>query len=163
MLKGQRFLGATRNTLIVTCAATVITLLLLLLSACGANAGGQGLTTTPLHIQKCGAIHSMHSQIAPADQNTLKQTENCFWQAFQQCHPATLTYALNGLDFGTVHTFILKNANGKCVITDGIQHYIAPHPLRKATTYTCSDVKIQPDGLYVFSCDDAGTVIVPSK
>jgi hypothetical protein len=57
--------------------------------------------------------------------------------------------------------FTLKSAGGKCAISDGVQHYIVPHPPGNTTTYTCSDVKLQPDGLYVFSCGDVGTVIVP--
>jgi hypothetical protein len=168
MLQGQRYIRSTRNNMIAIYAATVIALLLLLLSACGSNAGGQGQaatpTSTPLaQAQKCGTMHSMHAEIVPTDQNIVNQSIHCFWQAFQNCQPATLTYALNGLDAGTVHTFTVKSTNGKCSITDGVQHYIAPHPPGKTTTYTCSDVKLQSDGLYVFSCGGVGTVIVPAK
>ena|SRR2546425_7334127 len=62
---------------------------------------------------------------------------------------------------GQGSTFTLKSAAGKCAISNGVQHYIAPRPPGNATTYACSDVKLQTDGLYVFSCGAVGTVIVP--
>jgi len=166
MLQAPRYLGSRGNRVFVICSATTIALLMLLLSACGANVGGQGQVATPtsissLQVQKCGTVHTLHSHIPSADQQLVKQAENCFWQAFQQCHPATLTYSQNELDTGTVHTFTLKSAAGKCAISDGVQHYIAPRPPGNTTTYVCSDVKLQTDGLYVFSCGAVGTVIVP--
>lgn len=164
MLRAQRYLWFRGNRVLATCAYLIMALLMLVLSACGSNTGGQGLTPTPtrpLQVQKCGTVHTLHSYIAPADQQIVKQAENCFWQAFQQCQPATLTYQQNELDTGTVHTFTLKSADGKCIVSDGVQHYIAPHPPGNATTYACSDVKLQTDGLYIFSCGDVGTVVVP--
>jgi hypothetical protein len=146
----------------------IVVLLMLVLAACGSNVGGQGQATTPTSTpssqeQKCGTVHTLHSQIVPVDQNTVKQTENCFWQAFQQCQPATLTYAKNELDAGTVNTFTLKSAGGKCAISDGVQHYVVPRPPGNTTTFTCSGVKLQSDGLYIYSCGDVGTVVIPSQ
>jgi hypothetical protein len=164
MVRAQGYSGFRGNSVFAICASMIMALLILLLSACGSNVGGQGPTptpTTPLQVQKCGTVHSLHSYIPPAEQQVVKQAENCFWQAFQQCHPATLTYSQNELDTGTVHTFTLKSAAGKCAISDGVQHYIAPRPPGNTTTYACSDVKLQTDGLYVFSCGAVGTVIVP--
>jgi hypothetical protein len=166
MSRARRHLGSKGNRVFISCSASILAFLMLALSACGSNLGGQGqgpapTSTPPLQVQKCGTVHTLHSQIAPADQNTARQAENCFWQAFQRCQPATLTYAENGLDAGTVNTFTLKSAGGKCAISDGVQHYIAPHPPGNTTTYTCSDVKLQSDGLYVFSCGNVGTIIVP--
>ena len=139
---------------------------MLLLSACGSNAGGQGRATTPtntpsLQELKCGTVHTLHSQIAPADLNTARHAEDCFWQAFQQCQPATLTYTKNEVDAGSVNTFTLKSIGGKCTVSDGVQHFIVPRSPGKTTTYPCSDVKLQSDGLYVFSCGEIGTIIVP--
>lgn len=164
MLRAQKYLRFRGNSVFAICASMILALLMLVLSACGSNVGGQGSTptpTAPLQVQKCGTVQSLHSYIPPADQQMVKQAENCFWQAFQQCQPATLTYSQNELDTGTVHTFTLKSAAGKCAITDGVQHYIAPRPPGNTTTYACSDVKLQTDGLYIFSCGDVGTVIVP--
>jgi len=164
MVRAQGYSGFRGNSVFAICASMIMALLILILSACGSNVGGQGPTptpTTPLQVQKCGTVHTLHSYIPSADQQLVKQAENCFWQAFQQCHPATLTYSQNELDTGTVHTFMPKSAAGKCAISDGVQHYIAPRPPGNTTTYVCSDVKLQTDGLYVFSCGAVGTVIVP--
>jgi len=164
MVRAQGYSGFRGNSVFAICAFKIMALLILILSACGSNVGGQGpspTTKNPLQGQKWRNVPSLHSYIPPADQQLVKQAENCFWQAFQQCHPATLTYSQNELDTGTVHTFTLKSAAGKCAISDGVQHYIAPRPPGNTTTYVCSDVKLQTDGLYVFSCGAVGTVIVP--
>jgi hypothetical protein len=161
MLLAQRFLRGNSSFAIF---AATMALLILVLSACGSNQGGQGgpgLTSTPTQqVQKCGAVHTLHLQIVQADQNTAKQAEDCFWQAFQQCKPATLTYSQGELDTGMIHTFSLQNTNGKCSITDGVQHYIAPRPPSAAKLITCSDVTLQSDGLHV-SCNEIGTVFIP--
>jgi len=166
MLRVQRYVRSRGNKVNVICSAMTLALLMLLLSACGSNAGGQGRATTPtntpsLQELKCGTVHTLHSQIAPADLNTARHAEDCFWQAFQQCQPATLTYTKNEVDAGSVNTFTLKSAGGKCTVSDGVQHFIVPRSPGKTTTYPCSDVKLQSDGLYVFSCGEIGTIIVP--
>ena len=139
MLRVQRYVRSRGNKVNVICSAMTLALLMLLLSACGSNAGGQGRATTPtntpsLQELKCGTVHTLHSQIAPADLNTARHAEDCFWQAFQQCQPATLTYTKNEVDAGSVNTFTLKSIGGKCTVSDG---------------------------LYVFSCGEIGTIIVP--
>jgi hypothetical protein len=160
-------LRAEKNSRSRVNKAIVMALFTFVLAACGSNVGGLGQATTPTsptsQVQKCGTVHTLHSQIVSVDQNTAKQTENCFWQAFQQCQPATLTYADNELDVGTVNNFALKNTGGKCAVSVGVQKFIAPHPPGKPTMYTCSDVKLQSDGLYIYSCGDVGTVVIPSK
>ena len=166
MLRVQRYVRSRGNKVNVICSAMTLALLMLLLSACGSNVGGQGRATTPtntpsLQELKCGTVHTLHSQIAPADLNTARHAEDCFWQAFQQCQPATLTYTKNEVDAGSVNTFTLKSAGGKCTVSDGVQHFIVPRSPGKTTTYPCSDVKLQSDGLYVFSCGEIGTIIVP--
>jgi hypothetical protein len=168
MLRAEKNSRSRGNKGFVINAAIIMALFMLVLAACGSKVGGQGQATTPTSIpssqvQKCGTVHTLHSQIVSVDQNTVKQTENCFWQAFQQCQPATLTYANNELDTGTVNTFILTNAGGKCAVSVGVQQFIAPHPPGKATMYTCSGMKLQSNGLYIYSCGDAGTVIIPSQ
>ena len=168
MLRAEKNSRSGVNKAIVMSTAMIMALFTFVLAACGSNVGGLGQATTPTsiptsQIQKCGTVHTLHSQIVSVDQNTAKQTENCFWQAFQQCQPATLTYADNELDVGTVNNFTLKNTGGKCAVSVGIQKFIAPHPPGKPIMYTCSSVKLQSDGLYIFSCGDAGTVVIPSK
>ncbi len=168
MLRAETSSSSRRNKALVIYGAMSITLFTLVLAGCGSNVGEQGQATTPTpglstQVQKCGTVHTLHSQIVSVDQNTVKQTENCFWQAFQQCQPATLTYSKNELDTGTVNIFILKNNGGKCAISVGVQQFVAPRPPGKPTMYTCSSVKLLSDGLYIYSCGDAGTAVIPSK
>lgn len=148
-----------------------LVLCLVLLAACGTNAGtttttgSSGVTTTttntPLVTVQCGAVHTMRLLVVPADKDRVKGVEDCFWQAYQQCHPATLIYAQNNLDTGTIHNFSLKSENGQCVITDGVQHVIAPHPPQSTTNYTCTGLTRQNDGLHFLSCGEVGNVLVP--
>lgn len=160
----------------------LIIVALTLLVACGTN-GGATTTTTgsgnntitissgattqapaptkPLATQNCGTVHTMRLLVVPADANLAKGVENCFWQAFQQCHPATLVYAQNNLDTGTIHNFSLKNVNGTCVITDGLQTFIAPRPAQGTTNYTCAGLTQQADGLHFQACGTLGNVLVP--
>src|SRR5260370_32770456 len=95
-LRGERILAGSL-TISLIC-------ILLLLAACGYNNGGPITTTgsggntaptvvgTPktLATQKCGIVHTMRLLIVPADVGHVKGMEDCFWQAYQQCHPATL-------------------------------------------------------------------------
>ena len=168
MLRAETNSSSRRSKALVIFGAMIMTLFALVLAGCGSNVGGLGQATTPTpvpssQVQKCGTVHTLHSQIVSVDQNTVKQTENCFWQAFQQCQPATLTYSKNELDTGTVNTFILKNNGGKCAVSVGVQQFVAPRPPGKPTMYTCSSMKLLSDGLYIYSCGDAGTVVIPSK
>jgi hypothetical protein len=163
MLRAQR--QVSKKSTFATFTAISTALLMLVLAACGStstNVGGQP-SPTPPQVQNCGSIHSLGPQIIPADQSMAQQAENCFWQAFQQCQPATFTYSQNGVDTGTVHKFSLKNINGTCSISDEVQHFIAPNPPGAAITYLCNDVKLQSDGLYFFSCGNIGTIFIPIK
>lgn len=169
---------------------TVAIVMLLFLAACGTqlgakgslnspNANGTGVatgtvttngnstttaTTTPPRTstaQNCGAVHTMRLLIVPADIDHVKDVENCFWQAFQQCHPATMIFAQNDLDTGTINTFSLQSVNGSCVISDGVQSFVAPRPPSTAKNYTCAGLTRESDGLHFHSCEAAGTIIVP--
>lgn len=167
MLRAEQNSVPRRNKVDVIFVAVITALFTLVLAACGSNVGGQSQATTPTtipssQVQKCGTVNTLHSQLVSTDQNTAKQAENCFWQAFQQCQPATITYTKSDLDAGTVNTFIIKNVGGKCSVSAGIQHFVAPHPPGKANLYTCGSVKLQSDGLYILSCGDAGTIVIPS-
>lgn len=165
---------------------TLTVVALTLLVACGTNAGtsattghGGAVTTntstttvsntgttsgapTGLAVQSCGTVHTMRLLIVPADKDLAKGVENCFWQAFQQCQAATMIYAQNELDTGTIHHFSLQRVNGSCVITDGVQHFIAPRPAQGTTNYVCAGLTQQADGLHFRACGQLGDVLVPS-
>jgi hypothetical protein len=153
-----------------------LALLLMLLAACGASATGSAATgsatgtpasatstpTTPARTQKCGAVHTLRLQVVPTDKSHAQNTENCFWQAYQQCHPAMLIYSQGNVDTVTLHTFSLKNQNGQCVITDSVQRSVLPHSPSPLGDYTCSSLAQQNDGLHFASCGKEGNVLVPS-
>ena len=145
-------------------------LVMLMLTACGSNtnSGGQGsqpgpTATTPLQTQNCGSLHSNLSGLIQSDKASAMQVENCFFNAYKQCHPATLTYQAVSVDTEVVNHLAVKNKNGSCTLTDAVQHSIAPHPLGGAITYTCTSASMEPDGLHIASCGDVGEVVIPMK
>ena len=150
--------------------AVGLVLLLLLLVACGANASGtttgsgsaSTATTTPPPTRNCGIVHTQRLQVVPADQSLAKGVEDCFWQAYQQCQPATMTYSQGNLDTVMLHTFSFKNQGSQCVITDTAQRSVLPRPLQAVGTYTCTGLTQQADGLHFTSCGSEGNVLVPS-
>ncbi len=163
-----------------------LALSLLLLAACGTNGvtatGNSGLATTvtvsapgttatvsvknsPVKqppAQNCGAVHSTSLRMVPTDQDLAKGVEDCFWQAYQQCHLATLIYSQTSVDTAVIHNFSLKSQNGECMITDTLQHVIAPQPPRPAGNYICAALVQQTDGLHFLACGTEGNVLVPA-
>jgi hypothetical protein len=143
-------------------------LVMLLLAACGSSTGGQGSPggTTPspsTGTTNCGTLHESHAGLDEKDKPIAAQAENCFYQAYQQCRNATLTFMVSSIDTGTIHKFAVSNNGGKCTITDGTQHYVAPNPPGATIEYTCSTMTQEADGLHIQSCGAANTVVVPAK
>ena len=136
------------------------------LVACGANTtvGGGGSTPTPTQAPQavnCGKIQSRTNNIAPTDKAAAVQAANCFFQAYQKCQPATLVFSEFGVDTGAIHNLSVKSANGSCTVIDGWQHFIAPKPPSAITTYTCTGISMQSDGLHLNSCGQAGSFVIP--
>jgi hypothetical protein len=115
--------------------------------------------TTQTQLQKCGTVHTNPRGI-PTDVLAAKQAEDCFWQAFQKCAPASLVYTLIGVDTVTTRTFTIQTNNGHCSISDAFQHTIVPAPLSAAKTYTCTGVAQKPDGLHLSGCGQDGDIVV---
>lgn len=179
---GYRHVYASRRCFLTT----GLILLLLVLAACGTNNvtttsnSGPG-TTPPVRVtgatptisvthtpgeqppaQNCGAVHSTSLRVVPPDQDLTKGIEDCFWQAYQHCHLATLTYSQTSVDTAVIHTFSLKSQHGECVITDALQHVIVPHSPRSAGSYVCRRLTQQTDGLHFLACGTEGNVLVPA-
>jgi len=144
----------------------LLTVLMVVLAACGSNntttGGGQSNSTPTAQAQKCGGV-STYPNGKLANETTAKQVENCFWQAYQQCQAATLSFTKSGLDAGTIHAFTIASNNGQCSISDAIQTYIAPNPPRPGKTYACTSLTQQVDGLHFASCGELGDIIVPNS
>lgn len=153
---------------------TVLSMLMLVLAACsfgGGSGQGGGATPTPsptpsptsIAAQQCGKV-SIGVSGTPTDPTAAQGTTNCFWQAYQQCQPATMTLTLTSVDTGVVRIFSLEKKGGTCTITDEVQHYIAPSPPKTTATYVCASVTKTTAGLVFNSCGQDGvngTVIVP--
>jgi len=115
---------------------------------------------TPAQGQNCGEVHTLDTHFIESGEK-VQQAENCFWQAFQQCSAASLTFQASGTDAGVIHTFTTIDNNGKCSISDATQHYIAPNPTQPGPAYTCTGLARQADGLHFLNCGDEGNIVVP--
>lgn len=150
-----------------------LSVLLLLLAACGTQvtgttSGSSGPAVTPsttptaTTAQNCGAVHTMHLLIVPADENKARTVEDCFWQAYQLCHAATLTYVQSSVDTSKIHTFVLKSQSNQCIINDALQSQVAPRAPKPIGNYTCAGLTQKNDGLYFNACGSDGNIVVPA-
>jgi hypothetical protein len=135
------------------------------LVACGNSVPTQGDSTpSPNSVQACGAISQAQSAIAPQlNPDQAQKSLDCFWNAFQKCLPATLTYNLTGVDTMTKHTFSTKLEAGTCKVSDAVQQSIAPKPFSNPTTYICAGLTHEPEVLHFKGCGQAGDVDVSFK
>ena len=143
----------------------MLSLFMLVLAACGPNGAGQGggATPTAVQVQKCGRV-TIGPRGAPVDPTASQAAGNCLWQAYQQCQPATMTFTATSLDTGTIRIFTIGKNGSNCMISDVVQHYIAPNPPKTTATYTCAAVTKTSTGLRFASCGQDGTngtVLVP--
>ncbi|HLJ35715.1 MAG TPA: hypothetical protein VKU38_18815 [Ktedonobacteraceae bacterium] len=159
----QRY-GGTKLLIVAILAIFVSAALV----ACGSSttgSGGSATPTTQVQAQNCGTVNT-NPRGLPTDVNAARQNEQCFYQAYQQCHNASLVFTLHGLDTSMVHKFTITNHNNQCIITDAMQHSIAPAPLSPAQIFQCSTMSLVTDGLHISGCGQEGnngTIIVPSN
>ncbi len=135
------------------------------LAACGLGSGGAG-NPTPTRpasnqLQKCGTV-LIKPRGEPADPTGAKQAADCFWQAFQQCHLASLVFTASGVDTLATHTFTIQNNGARCSVVDVMQHQIVPQPPTAARTYTCGGVSQEANGLRFTACGPEGDIVVPT-
>ncbi len=116
----------------------------MLIVACGTNGetttgSGSGTSAAPmkLAVQQCGTIHTSLRGIT-IDTSAAKTAEDCFFQDYKQCQPATLKFNLLSLDSGVNRTFTIKSKKGLCTIKEAVQHYVVPRKPGPAQNYTCS-------------------------
>src|SRR5216684_3064467 len=129
------------------------------LAACGYN-GSTPSTQPQSQLQKCGFVHGFGTlEVVPKDLGG-EQAENCFWQAFQHCRPATLVFITSSLHTTLIHTFTVHTGNSLCLITDAKQFGVVSNPHAPATIYTCTGLIRHPRALDILSCGQEGTVVV---
>ncbi|HLZ60877.1 MAG TPA: hypothetical protein VKR06_28340 [Ktedonosporobacter sp.] len=114
---------------------------------------------SPDSVQNCGKI-TLSPLRRFEDAGVAQQAKACFWQAFQQCRAATLTFQPLAVDTVTNHTFLIGKTEGGCTITDTVSHAIVPHA-PTITNYTCTGVVNMNTALRFTSCGAEGDVIVP--
>ena len=155
-----------RGWSIVLSAGLLITLASVGVVACGSKGLTQSNTSsTPVqaNIQKCGNVFGYgHLEPVPQDMGS-EQAENCFWQAFQHCQPATLVFTTQSTDrlsMTITHTFTIRNNSAKCSLSDTKQQRTNPISPAQVTIYACTGLAQSPRALDVLSCGQEGTVHV---
>jgi hypothetical protein len=141
----------------------LLSLVILVVAACGSteSSQGSGLTPTPAQLQKCGEV-STSPRGSLLDPAVAQATADCLWRAYQQCQPAMMVFTATSLDTGVVRTFTIGKHGSSCVISDAVQHYIAPHPPKETNTYTCASMTKTSTELRFTACGQDGTVLVPT-
>jgi hypothetical protein len=156
----------TKNTRFLAqqlCLSLFIMLIGCALAACGSNSSttgsGSSANPTPAQPKNCGTIKQAAGKTVGTS-TTVQQTGDCFWQAFQQCQPASMTFAVSGVDTLTTHTFTTKKTATSCVVTDTIKHQIMPRPSKNTTTVTCAGVTKEQNALRFTSCGTQGDLVI---
>jgi hypothetical protein len=109
---------------------------------------------------RCGNINLTPSGKL-RDTTNVQQIENCFWQAYQQCRPVSLTLTFIGTDMVSKHTFSLTQQNGGCLISDVVQGSFIGQPTPQQDTYTCTQLEDSETALHFVNCGDEGTIDIP--
>jgi hypothetical protein len=145
------------------------------LAACGYSGSNQGNTPStqsqpqtqatqiPAQVQKCGIVQGLAHLEVPVSDNGAQQAENCFWQAFQSCHPATLVFIMTSAGTALIRTFTIHNNTGACSISDARQQRVVPNQPSAARTSTCTGLVQQQQSLHFLSCGEDGDVVVPGS
>src|SRR5690348_5839024 len=95
--------------------------------ACGNTADGKS-TSPSNQTQQCGTItQSLNPRAPQNNSDQVQNTGNCFWHAYQQCQPATLSYIFTGIDTITTDIFKISQSHNTCTITGTMQLTIVPH------------------------------------
>jgi hypothetical protein len=129
------------------------------LAACTPTSSPASAPTPTAPPQQCGSVSIGAGQQIVTD--NAGQAENCFWQAFKHCQPATLTVTMIGVDSGIIRTFTIKPTGSTCTIIDQAQTFQAPNHKGPLQTYTCAGLVQQQGGLLFQSCGADGNVAVP--
>lgn len=122
------------------------------LAACGSD-------TAPIVGHNCGVVSKGYRVVGDPS-----GPENCLWQAWERCQPATLVYTRFGVDTGETHTITVQQNNGACEIRDATQGYSANGGGSRSLiiTYTCAGLEPAPDGgLLVHACGGEGDLTIP--
>lgn len=148
---------------IISRMGLLIVLLSAGLAACAFNQRTQSgsTATSSTHTQQCGKVQT-GPQGTLLDAAAAKQATNCFWQAFQHCHAASLIFSSSGSDTAMIRTFTVENDHAQCSISDAVQDVMGPNPPAAGKTYICLGLEQESKGLHFASCGEDGDIFVPT-
>jgi hypothetical protein len=170
MIFHRRLHRWSSKTIVALSIGLLIALVSTGLAACGNRGSTQGNTSStqpktqvtqhPAQVQQCGIVQDLARLEVPVADNGAQQAENCLWQAFQHCHPATLVFITPSANTALIRTFTIHNNQGTCSISDAKQLRMAANQLSAVKTFTCTGL-VQQQGLRFLSCGEDGNVLVP--
>ncbi len=110
-------------------------------------------STRSLQVQSCGTVTNPVSQ----DRASARRSGTCFWNAFQQCHPALLTYKdqISG-----IHALTIKSVGSNCEVTDSVRSA----EKTPSTSIICSRVQAFRGGagaLILTDCTQNRNITIP--
>jgi|GEM_PF-901143 len=133
------------------------------------NASGQ--VPTPIAIPhgslmpstavRCGTVQIAGYRGLPVNGTTALRAEQCFWQAYSQCHTASLTMTMMGVDANTVYLFTINKQGSRCLLDDTMQTSIIGSKHTTTINSTCAGLKQQQGGLLFLACGAAGDIFMP--
>ena len=119
----HRLCGTPAN-LIIGLSIAFISITLVACTYSGAHQGvslstqpSAKVVNTPASVQKCGIVQGPGSLKVPIADSGAEQAENCFWHAFQHCHPASLISIIGGIRVSLIRTFTIHNESSRCSIS----------------------------------------------
>ncbi len=149
-----------------------VPLLLIALFSVGCSslpaAGSVNAPTPPATLQAaptvaaldCGTIRMLGPN--PPTGTTARQSEDCFWNAYQQKQSARLVVNVMGVDAVETHTFALDPRGNGVTITDTVERTFVPDRQIPPQTYTCTTLQRSQGGLAFLTCGDEGDFTVPA-
>ncbi len=102
---------------------------------------------------QCGTINPVLEGTVSAE-----RTGSCFWQAFQHCQAASLTY-IN--ESSSMYVFTTKSNASQCQVVENVS---LTKGTTKSSTYTCSKLQAFRGGngaLLFTGCNGNGKITVP--
>ncbi|MBO0796068.1 MAG: hypothetical protein J2P36_34695 [Ktedonobacteraceae bacterium] len=117
--------------------------------------------TLPPNTRHCGSITISLKGPAGSSKSNDQAVGNCFWQDYQQCRSATMSFRTTSTDTITAHTFVLTKKGSICQITDTVQHITTPNHITSSTTYACAGLNKDDTRLIFNGCGRNGNIAVP--
>jgi hypothetical protein len=121
----------------------------------------QARTQLQTKVKNCGTVAGLGRLEVPVNDTIGAQAESCFWQAFQRCQPAMLTFIMSSIDTSLIRTFVIHKNRGRCSITDARQFRVVPRPPSPAQVFTCAGLTKLPGALRFNACGKDGNVVLP--